>query len=90
MAKERGYNATLFRRMLKQYRGLGTARKLLAADAPQYGLLRLKEIGLLAHSLENTVLNPKYADLFLTREKETARERSQSFGFTPEWRQDPL
>lgn len=83
LAKKHGYNATLFRQMLRQHGGLGTAQRLLSTEAPQYGLLRLKELGLLKNSLENTVLNPKYDELFLTKEKRTARERLDDFHFEP-------
>lgn len=80
VATANGYRPTLFRQMLVQHRGLGTAQRLLAADAPQYGLLRLMELGLLKHSMEHAVLNPTYAELFTTREKGTARERLEAFG----------
>lgn len=77
------YKATLFLAMLQRDGGLATAQKLLAKDAPQYGLLRLSELGALKNSMENTVLNPRFAELFLTRERETARQRLLDFGFTP-------
>ena len=77
------YDAKIFKALLAQHKGLKVAQDLLKADAPQYGLLRLKELNALHISMENTVLNPKYADLFLTKEKDVARQRLADFGFTP-------
>jgi hypothetical protein len=84
--QEYHYDAKVFKALLTQNSGLTVAQNLLKADAPQYGLLRLKELRALHISLENVVLNPKYSDLFLTREKEIARQRLADFGFTPRWR----
>jgi hypothetical protein len=79
-ANDYKYTATIFKKMLVKHGGLVTAQRLLGADAPQYGLLRLKELGALKISMEYVVLDPKYRELFMTRELETAKQRLIDFG----------
>jgi hypothetical protein len=77
------YDAKIFKALLAQHKGLKVAQDLLKTDAPQYSLLRLRELDALHISMENTVLNPKFLNLFLTREKDVARQRLTDFSFTP-------
>ena len=82
VAAAKGYHATLFMQMVAQKGGPEAARILIEGDTVQTGLFRLAELGLLQVSVENTVLNPKCDELFLSRVKRAARERLEALGFT--------
>jgi hypothetical protein len=58
-AKDAGYNATYFLRMVSEHGGLETARRLLAAPSPAEGFSRLYEIGRVDLSVEALVLKPE-------------------------------
>lgn len=83
IAAQHGYHATYFMQMLGAMGGVGTAEHVLSDDKVQSGLYRLKEEGLLHLSVENLVLNPKYADLFLSKYTRAARQRLDDLDFTP-------
>ncbi len=63
-ARKRGYVATYFLQMLEEHGGSNTARKLLAKQEIQQGLMKLAEMGMLADSMEAVVLQEKYKPLF--------------------------
>ena len=78
-----GYVATDFFNMLSRYRGLITAKRLLASDNPQYGFTKLHECGRLDLTVECLVLDPKYSDLFDEAELAQARKRLKTLKFDP-------
>jgi len=80
-AKEHDYFATYFKRMLDQYGGLETAKRLLAENQPQQGLFKLWELGALDISVEATVLRPEFCELFDEAELATARQRLEALGY---------
>jgi len=81
--EECGYNATRFLQMVANDGGLKAAKKLLATPYPSEGFVKLWENRRLDLSMENLVLNPKYRSLFTEQEIEIARERLNTYGFTP-------
>ena len=84
--EECGYNAARFFQMIANYGGLKTAQKLLAMPTPSDGFVELWKFRRLDLSMENLVLNPKYRSLFSQQEIETAKERLNAYGFTPQRR----
>jgi hypothetical protein len=71
------YNATRFIQMVSEHGGVETARRLLGTgpDAIQTGLYELWKCHRLDLSVEAKVLIPKYAHLFSSALKDTARRR---------------
>ena len=82
--EECGYNATRFLQMVANDGGLRTAQKLLDTATPSDGFVELWKNRRLDLSMENLVLNPKYRPLFSQQEIETAKERLNAYGFTPQ------
>jgi hypothetical protein len=82
--EECGYNATRFLQMVANDGGLRTAQKLLDTANPSDGFVELWKNRRLDLSMENLVLNPKYRSLFSQQEIETAKERLNAYGFTPQ------
>jgi len=82
--EECGYNATRFLQMVANDGGLRTAQKLLDTATPSDGFVELWKNRRLDLSMENLVLNPKYRSLFSQQEIETAKERLNAYGFTPQ------
>lgn len=80
--EECGYNATYFLRMVSEMGGLQAAKRLLSADAPQYGFTELWERHRLDLTMEALVLNSKFNSLFTEEERQTARERLQQHGYS--------
>lgn len=79
-----GYTATYFIQMLHDLGGVGTAKRLLAADGAQYGFEKLWECGRLDLTVECVVLNPKFRALFTEEELAIARKRLRDYGFDPD------
>ncbi len=82
--EECGYNATRFLQMVANDGGLRTAQKLLDTANPSDGFVELWKNRHLDLSMEYLVLNPKYRSLFSQQEIETAKERLNAYGFTPQ------
>lgn len=80
-AKKRGYIPSYFIRMLAEYGGVETARRLLASDEPQEGLFKLYELGLLHDSMEAVVLCEQFKPLFTEKELAQAYKRLDDLGF---------
>ena len=80
-ARERGYVATYFLKMLDQYGGVETARRLLAKSEPQNGLFELWRLNLLHESMEAIVLQEQYQTLFTEAELAEAHRRLDELGF---------
>jgi hypothetical protein len=76
----KSYYPHYFMQMLGQYGGLETARRLLAKEDPQAGLLRLYDIGMLSESLEAVALRPKFRPLFTEAELAEAHRRLEELG----------
>lgn len=80
-AKAHGFIPRIFIRMLARFGGVGTAKRLLAVERLQAGLIQLCELGLLHESMEAVVLQPKFQPLFTEEELTEARKRLEELGF---------
>lgn len=80
-ARKLGYVATYFLQMLEEHGGKETAKRLLSKSAPQAGLSRLWELGLLNESMEAVVLQDRFRSLFTGAELAEAHRRLEGFGF---------
>ena len=72
-AKEHDYFATYFKRMLDDYQGVETAKRLLAKQEIQAGLRKLWELKLLSQSMEALVIQERFKPLFTDAEIAEAR-----------------
>lgn len=79
--RARGYVPAYFIRMLDEYRGRETAKRLLASSAPQEGLYKLWDLGLLGDSMEAVVLQERFRTLFTKEELAEARKRLEELGY---------
>ena len=73
------YVPTRFLNMFRQYGAVNTAKRLLSAKEPQYGLFKLWELKRPDLSLEKLVLKPDYKKLFTSEELNTAKKRLKIF-----------
>ena len=73
--RETGYWAGYFLKSVKQYGGVGAARRLLERGGVSKGLARLASLGRLDLAMEALVLDPAYAALFSAEEREIATRR---------------
>ena len=80
-AKAHDYFATYFKRMVDQFGGLGTAKRLLATSGIQVGLMKLWELGCLDQSMEALVIQERFQPLFTEDEIAEARRRLEELGF---------
>jgi len=80
-AKSHGYSPTIFMRMLTEYGGVKTAKRLLVSKEPQTGLFQLYHLGLLGDSMEAVVLQEKYHSLFNEDELAEAHRRLEELGY---------
>jgi hypothetical protein len=78
------YRAKAYLEMIAIHRGVGAAQILLRGPNTSDGFVRLWKEDMLAHSLEATVIKPKYAPLFTEIELDTARWRLEQHGFDVE------
>jgi hypothetical protein len=78
---EASYNATRYRRMLEEHRGLGTARIILYALNVSEGYTALWERGRLDLTVEALTLQPKWRPLFSERERDIARGRLAAYNY---------
>lgn len=79
--KECRYNAVRFHQMVQQNGGLATAKKLLASNHYPEGLTRLWELKRLDISMEATVLQEPWRDLFSPVELAIAEKRLKELGY---------
>lgn len=77
---EAGYEATVYLRMLADYGGLETARRLLATSSVSDGFVALWERGRVDLAVENVVLRPEFSTLFSDDELDVARRRLREYG----------
>ena len=80
-AKARKYNPTYFMQMLRQYGGVGTAKRLLASKETQTGLFELYHRELLHESMEAVVLQEKFRPLFTQEELAEAHRRLEELDY---------
>ena len=83
--KELGYNATYFLQMVSEHGGVQAARMLLSKREIPEGLMTLYHLKKLDMSLEEYVLNPRFAPLFTEAERGIARKRLRDLHHTPKW-----
>lgn len=80
-AKEHDYFATYFKRMLDDYEGVETAKRLLAKQEIQAGLMKLWEMELLSQSMEALVIQERFKPLFTEAEIAEANRRLEELGY---------
>ena len=73
--RETGYWAGYFLKSVKQYGGVGAARRLLERGGVSKGLARLASLNRLDLAMETLVLDPAYALLFTDDERAIAARR---------------
>jgi hypothetical protein len=78
-----GYNATYFYRMVLDHGGYETACRLLHSSQVSSGLAELWQKGHLDISMENVVLQKRFDALFSDEDRDIARNRLISLGFSP-------
>ncbi|MWV29152.1 hypothetical protein [Aurantiacibacter rhizosphaerae] len=79
---EAGYHATVFFRMLNDYGGLETARRLISAPKESEGYTALWELGRLDLTVEAVVWdNAKWHSLFTEEEMARARKRLSDYRY---------
>ena len=80
-AKEHDYFATYFKRMLDTYQGVETAKRLLAKQEIQEGLMKLWGMKLLSQSMEALVIQERFKPLFTDAEIAEAHRRLEKLGY---------
>ena len=80
-AKEHDYFATYFKRMLDDYEAVETAKRLLAKQEIQAGLIKLWELKLLSQSMEALVIQERFKPLFTDAEIAEARRRLEELDY---------
>jgi 5-methylcytosine-specific restriction enzyme A len=73
--RETGYWAGYFLRSVKQYGGVGAARRLLERGGVSAGLAKLASLNRLDLAMETLVLDPAYGVLFTDEERAIATRR---------------
>ena len=74
-AKDHDYYATYFKRMIDEYGGIQAAKRLLAKQEIQEGLMKLWRMKLLNQSMEALVIQERFKSLFTDGEIAEARRR---------------
>jgi len=80
-AETHGYHPTYFKRMVDQYGGFETAKRLLAKPDIQEGLMKLWELGYLDESMEALVIQERFRPLFTEDEIAEAIRRLDELGY---------
>ena len=80
-AKDHDYFATYFKRMLDTYQGVETAKRLLAKQEIQEGLMKLWGMKLLDQSMEALVIQERFKPLFTVGEISEAHRRLEDLGY---------
>jgi ethanolamine utilization protein EutA (predicted chaperonin) len=80
-AKKHEYFADDFKRMIDEYGGVGTAKRLLAKQEIQEDLMRLYEMDLLGQSMEVLVIQKRFKPLFTADEIAEAHRRLEQLGY---------
>ena len=79
--EECGYTATRFMQMVNEQGGLSTAKRLINSTNYSEGLTRLWELKRLDISMEATVLQQPWRELFTEDELKKAGEKLAKLGF---------
>lgn len=79
--RDLGYNAARFHNMLCEYRGLATAKKLIAQNEDSEGFANLWLMGHLELTVEALVLKEEFKELFTEEEREACRARLLKHGY---------
>ena len=79
--REIGYWASYYLRMLRDLRGLATARHLLHSKATSEGYARLRDAGRLDLTVEASVMRPEFEPLFTAEELNLAHDRLARYGY---------
>jgi hypothetical protein len=82
-AKQLGYVAAYFARMLNERGAINTARKLINDVGTSDGFTKLWELQRLDLSVEAVALRPEFRGLFTSDELNRCRLRLAEYGFTP-------
>ncbi|MBT0651541.1 hypothetical protein [Geomobilimonas luticola] len=80
---ECNFKPTYFLKMVTEHGGLEAAKRLIASSKPSDGFTKLWELKRLDISVEAVVLSPEFSVLFTDEEKNQARIRLKSYGYTP-------
>jgi hypothetical protein len=80
-AKNHDYFATYFKRMINEHGGVQAAKRLLAKQEIQEGLMKLWELQLLNQSMEALVIQKRFQSLFTPAEIAEAHWRLQALGY---------
>ena len=67
--------------MVQEHAGIGTAKRLRAEFAPQWRLLKLRDLGGLFISMEAIMLRDRYRPLFTDQEIDGAHKRLSELGY---------
>lgn len=81
VAAEHGYRATYFMRMVDEHGGVEAAKRLLACETIQSGLMSLWDLHLLGHSMEALVLQERFRELFTDIQLREARRRLEELHY---------
>jgi hypothetical protein len=81
-AKKYDYFATYFKGMVDRHGGVGAAKRLLAKQEIQEGLMKLWELKCLDHSMEALVIQERFRVLFSEQEVAEARRRLEELGYS--------
>ena len=81
-AKDHDYFANYFKQMLDRYQAVETAKRLLANQEIQKGLMHLWDLKLLDHSMEAAVIQERFRPLFTEAEIAEARRRLDELGYS--------
>lgn len=79
-ARQHGYIATYFKRMLDEHGGLNAAKRLLTGNTIKSGLMKLWELRLLEHSMEALVVQERFCPLLAEAEIQEAQRRLDELG----------
>ena len=78
---EVNYNASLFLQMLHDLGGLLTAIRLIRADKPSEGYIRLWDKGRLDLTVEALAIQPKWKVLFVEDDVLRSKKRLKDYGY---------
>ena len=78
-AREHEYFTNYFKRMIDEFGGVAAAKRLLAKQEIQEGLMKLWELDLLDQSMEALVIQERFQPLFSEAEIAEARRRLAEF-----------
>ena len=81
-AKKLAYNASYFSRMLDEFGGIATAKKLISAPMVSDGFNKLWSLQRLDLTVEAIALRPEFRPLFSREELAVCRDRLKALGYS--------